>query len=110
MTEPSGHRYRNSNHAVHGGVQFVLPAFDLKQEDIRIVGDALVKHAEAWPVGLKDDFASPFETIFAAWWHLRGQQGRRGHEGAELDLFVVLPPKERTCLVLGSTCRAGTTC
>ena len=69
-----------------------------------------MKHAEAWPVGLKDDFASPFETIFAAWWHLRGQQGRRGHEGAELDLFVVLPPKERTCLVLGSTCRAGTTC
>ena len=43
-------------------------------------------------------------------WHLRGQQGRRGHEGAELDFFVILSPKERTCLVLGSTCRAGTTC
>ena len=84
---------------------------DTHQEDIRILGDALVRHAEAWSVGSEGFSVSPLETIFAAWRHLRGQQGRGGHEGgAELDRLVVLSPNERAALVLGSACRAGTTC
>ena len=59
------------------------------QENVRALGDALVKHAEAWFVGLKAFL------FLRCWWHLKGQQGRRGHEGAELDGYVIVCHQER---------------